>query len=117
MTSIKDTEARKAENFVSLIETGKTSTRTRTGKKRRVAIRKRIAALKEEQLRAQEAEKEKAAVEREKRTRRNREKKVKKKKREKLKKAQDANVEGHREHGNISDPQLHTPPTEVGDVE
>jgi hypothetical protein len=49
--------------------------RSRAGKKRRIAIRKKYAAITAQ-----------AETEREKRTRRNREKKVKKKEREKLKK-------------------------------
>ena len=61
--------------------------RKRDGKKRRIAVRKKVAALrlKQEQEAMEKAAKE--AAEKEKRTQRNREKKVKKKARDKAKKA------------------------------
>lgn len=90
--SIKATNVRNALGNVATTETGSQKKRGRIGKKRRIAIRKRIAAAEEIKLRTQKAEAEKEVAEKEKRTRRNREKKVKKKQREKLKKSADLRI-------------------------
>ena len=63
------------------------TSRTRVGKKRRIVLRKILAAAKAIEIAASMSAAEKEVAEREKRTRRNREKKVKKKGREKLKKS------------------------------
>lgn len=70
-----------------------TKRRTRKGKKTRIAIRKKRAAVKDKREEQARLAKEKEEAEREKRTRRNREKKVKKKAREKAKKMEGA-IEG-----------------------
>jgi hypothetical protein len=64
-----------------------TSRRKRPGKKRRLLLRKKIAAKVEHEERAAREKAEKEEAEKEKRTRRNREKKIKKRLRDKLKKA------------------------------
>lgn len=72
--------------------------RRRPGKKRRIVLRKRVAADKLKQELAGRIAAEKEEAEREKRTRRNREKKVKKKERDKAKKTM-AKREGGGETG------------------
>ena len=62
----------------------------RKGKKARIAIRKKLQAVKAKQEEREKLAKEKTESEKEKRTRRNREKKVKKKAREKAKKLAEA---------------------------
>ena len=61
--------------------------RKRSGKKRRIVIRKRFQAKSAKELANRQKFAEMEAAEREKRTRRNREKKVKKKQKDKLKKS------------------------------
>ncbi len=60
--------------------------RRRSGKKKRIVLRKRIQAKSVMELAALRNQVERDAAEREKRTKRNREKKVKKRQKEKLKK-------------------------------
>ena len=61
-------------------------TKKRSGKKRRIAIRKKMQAIEEKKSAAKRSQAEKEAAEKEKRTRRNREKKVKRKQKEKMQK-------------------------------
>ena len=70
-------------------EQGIHAKRKRSGKKRRIVIRKRTQAKSARELANRQVLAEKEAAEREKRTRRNREKKVKKKQKDKMKKSQD----------------------------
>ena len=71
----------------------KSQGRKRNGKKRRIAIRKKIAVVDAKLAIASMTKEEKDAAEQEKRTRRNREKKVKKKEKDKLKKIQSATLD------------------------
>lgn len=68
--------------------------RTRKGKKSRIAIRKKLQAVKEKQSEAARLAQEKEEAKREKNTRRNREKKLKKKAKEQAKKAADGATDG-----------------------
>lgn len=63
-----------------------TSRRKRSGKKRRIVIRKKFEARAAKEMATRQSQVEKEAAEREKRTRKNREKKVKKRQKDKLKK-------------------------------
>lgn len=64
----------------------------RSGKKRRIVIRKKFEARAAKKVAARQIQTEKEAAEREKRTRKNREKKVKKRQKDKLKKVNDVEV-------------------------
>lgn len=66
--------------------------RKRSGKKRRIVIRKKFEARAAKQFAAKQSQTEKEAAEREKRTRKNREKKVKKRQKDKLKKTNGVEV-------------------------
>ncbi len=66
-----------------------TNRRKRSGKKRRLVIRRRFEARATKEIAARQTQVEKEAAEREKRTRKNREKKVKKRQKDKLKKVND----------------------------
>lgn len=85
VTVIQTTESSKVVGL-ELQRRTQISERKRSGKKRRIVIRKNFEAkaVKEKATRQSQAEKE--AAEREKRTRKNREKKVKKRQKDKLKK-------------------------------
>lgn len=63
-----------------------TSRRKRSGKRRRIVIRKKYEARAAKEVASRQSQAEKEAAEREKRTRKNREKKVKKRQKDKLKK-------------------------------
>lgn len=84
----KSIRTQEANTFRKLVDDSGPRERTRPGKKYRIKLRTKRAALREKQEAAKVAEEAKEAAEREKRTRRNREKKVKKKVREKAKKAE-----------------------------
>lgn len=71
-------------------------TKKRTGKKRRILIRRRLALRTAQQKAKAATLAEREVADRQKRTQRNREKKVKKKQRDKAKKAQGAG-EGERQ--------------------
>lgn len=68
--------------------------RKRSGKKRRIILRKRMAAKSAKEVAARQSQAEKEAAERGKKTRKNREKKIKKRQKEKLKKSQEVVDEG-----------------------
>ena len=68
------------------------SRRKRSGKKRRLVLRKKFEARAAKEVATRQTQTEKEAAEREKRTRKNREKKVKKRQKDKLKKAHDVEV-------------------------
>ena len=76
-----------SHDVVDNVNSAQQKRRRRAGKKRRIAIRTKLAAAKAVMAEAQKEAVEKEAAEREKRTRRNREKKIKKKERDKTKKA------------------------------
>lgn len=86
VTVINQKNPAKANRFQQL-PSSDSSGRKRSGKKRRIAIRKKFATLSATQSAARQSKAEKEAAEKEKRTRRNREKKVKKKQKEKMMKS------------------------------
>ncbi len=67
-------------------EEARTKGRKRSGKKRRVVMRRRLQVRAEQEVLGRRTREEREAAEREKRTRRNREKKVKRKRKDKVKK-------------------------------
>ena len=67
-----------------------TNRRKRSGKKRRLVLRKMSEARAAKEVAATQTQAEKEAAKQEKRTRKNREKKVKKRQKDKLKKVKDA---------------------------
>ena len=88
VTVIKTTEA---DNPMELKHQSQVQAnrRKRSGKKRRIVIRRRLEARAAREVVDRQNHAEKEAAEREKRTRRNREKKVKRKQKDKLKKIND----------------------------
>ena len=83
---IKAANAKKAIAALPVVERSNVK-KTRCGKKRRIAIRKKIAGKAEKERLAKMSQVDKEIAEKEKRTRRNREKKVKKRNKKKEKKA------------------------------
>lgn len=91
VTVIKTTQSGKAVGLEHHSQ-AQSSRRKRSGKKRRITIRKKFEARAAEKVAARQIQTEKEAAEREKRTRKNREKKVKRRQKDKLKKVHDVGV-------------------------
>ena len=91
VVTIKSTTPSRA-SAVSKSFAGPAPGRKRAGKKRRIAVRKKLQEKREKKLAAQLAEATKEAAEKEKRTRKNREKKLKRREKERSKKAAGAVV-------------------------
>ncbi|CAD6580988.1 MAG: hypothetical protein ASARMPREDX12_000325 [Alectoria sarmentosa] len=85
VTVIQTTESSKVVGL-ELQRRTQISERKRSGKKRRIVIRKKFEAKAAKEKATRQSQAEKEAAEREKRTRKNREKKVKKRQKDKLKK-------------------------------
>ena len=88
VTLIKTTDPGKVVGQEHLLQ-AQTNKRKRSGKKRRIIVRKKIEAGAAQEAAAKQTQVEREAAEREKRTRKNREKKVKKRQKDKLKKMND----------------------------
>ncbi|KAF6230880.1 hypothetical protein HO173_010996 [Letharia columbiana] len=88
VTVIKTTESGNVVGLEHQLQ-AQTNRRKRSGKKRRVVIRKRVEARAAKEVVARQYRAEKEAAEREKRTQKNREKKIKKRQKDRLKKVTD----------------------------